>query len=629
MGMWLEEGIGEGRLVKEASSSLSSGGIKRFGSSFAKKKEETMSAISRGRKRRYQPQQIAIVTPVFSQAPPQNVQKPQPQQPRQQAPQQNQQRKHPPFDPIPMTYTKLLPLLVQKNLVQLRDPPPLANPPFWYKADARYAFHKNAPGHTVENCDPVMNEVQKLVRSNMITFKDVNPIVQVNSLPNRETVNAIQTQSSYEYIHDVRESTRSLVQMHIVFCGLNCFPPHNYSACSICSNSIHGYGTVIEDLQKLLDRGIISISRKKRNEEAHFVNMVHRCPRRICFVNSRGCFQVRGEIQKMLDERTLHITYERDYDNINMVIAEFPVPEVMEMSYDSQNMAVIPLTIQMSKPFPYNSTTTIPWRYGATIITGEEEVRSGPETTIVNIADTSRMTRSSRLFAPIPHKPRNNLSVQIPPQKDVPRKEPIITEPIFETKGNDVEEFLNLIKKRDYMVVDQLLQTQSKISLLALLVHSKAHWIALMKVLKQAYIEQDATLEQFDNVVSNITVNNVLSFSKEELPLEELEHNHALHINMKCGEDTLTNVLVDTGSSLNVTPRSTLERLSYQGATIRLNGIIVKAFDGSKCTIIDISPAYNCLLGRPWIYSAGAVTSTLHQMLKFAVKDKLITVYGE
>ncbi|XP_058733002.1 uncharacterized protein LOC131604585 [Vicia villosa] len=175
MGMRLEEGIREGHFIKEAISSLSSGGVKRFGSKFAKKKEEIVSAISR--KRRYQPQQIAVVTPVISQAPPQNVQKPQLQQPRQQAPQQNQQRKYLPFVHIPMTYTELLPMLLQKNLVQLRDPPPPANPSFWYKADARCGFHKNASGHTVENCYPLMSEVQKLVRSNMLTFKDVNPNV--------------------------------------------------------------------------------------------------------------------------------------------------------------------------------------------------------------------------------------------------------------------------------------------------------------------------------------------------------------------------------------------------------------------------------------------------------------------
>ena len=30
--------------------------------------------------------------------------------------------------------------------------------------------------------------------------------------------------------------------------------------------------------------------------------------------------------------------------------------------------------------------------------------------------------------------------------------------------------------------------------------------------------------------------------------------------------------------------------------------------------VMDISSSYNCLLRRPWIYIAGAVPSTLHQL---------------
>jgi len=45
--------------------------------------------------------------------------------------------------------------------------------------------------------------------------------------------------------------------------------------------------------------------------------------------------------------------------------------------------------------------------------------------------------------------------------------------------------------------------------------------------------------------------------------------------------------------------------------------------------VMDILPAYGCLLGRPWIYTAGVVPSTLHQKLKFVVDDKLIIVSGE
>ena len=125
--------------------------------------------------------------------------------------------------------------------------------------------------------------------------------------------------------------------------------------------------------------------------------------------------------------------------------------------------------------------------------------------------------------------------------------------------------------------------------------------------------------------MANITSCNNLSFCDEELPEEGRNHNLALHISMNCKEDALSNVLVDTGSSLNVLPKSTLSKLSYQGAPMRYSSVIIKAFDGSRKTVIgevdllvkigpsdfqinfqvmDIHPAYNCLLGRPWIYEA-------------------------
>ena len=44
---------------------------------------------------------------------------------------------------------------------------------------------------------------------------------------------------------------------------------------------------------------------------------------------------------------------------------------------------------------------------------------------------------------------------------------------------------------------------------------------------------------------------------------------------------------------------------------------------------MDISPFYNCLLGRPWIYIAGAVPSTLHQKIKFVIEGQLISIAAE
>ena len=45
--------------------------------------------------------------------------------------------------------------------------------------------------------------------------------------------------------------------------------------------------------------------------------------------------------------------------------------------------------------------------------------------------------------------------------------------------------------------------------------------------------------------------------------------------------------------------------------------------------VMEITPTYRFLLGRPWIHSAGVVPSTLHQKLKFIVGSKLIYVMGE
>ncbi|KAI5390332.1 hypothetical protein KIW84_075588 [Lathyrus oleraceus] len=76
--------------------------------------------------------------------------------------------------------------------------------------------------------------------------------------------------------------------------------------------------------------------------------------------------------------------------------------------------------------------------------------------------------------------------------------------------------------------------------------------------------------------MANITSCNNLSFCDEELPEEGRNHNLALHISMNCKEDALSNVLVDTGSSLNMLPKLTLSKLSYQGAPMREEDNVMK-----------------------------------------------------
>jgi len=197
--------------------------------------------------------------------------------------------------------------------------------------------------------------------------------------------------------------------------------------------------------------------------------------------------------------------------------------------------------------------------------------------------------------------------------------------------------------------VDQLFETPSKISIMSLLLNSDAHREALMKVLNQAYVDHDVTLGQFGNIVGNVTACNNIGFNDEDLAAEGKNHNLALHISVNCKSDSISNVLIDTGSSLNVMLMATLKKLSYPGIQLRATSVLVRAFDGSRKSVLgdvdlpidvgphefkvtfqvmDIPASYSWLLGRPWIHEAGAMTSTLHQKLKFVSHGKLITVNG-
>ncbi|KAI5425655.1 hypothetical protein KIW84_031466 [Lathyrus oleraceus] len=185
----------------------------------------------------------------------------------------------------------------------------------------------------------------------------------------------------------------------------------------------------------------------------------------------------------------------------------------------------------------------------------------------------------------------------------------------------DCDEMLKLIKRSEYNVVDQLLQTPSKIFVLSLLLNSEPHREALQKVLDVVYVDHDVTLEQFDSIVAIITACNNLSFCDSDLPKEGRDHNLALHISMSCKDDTMSNVLVDTGSSLNVLPKITLAKLSYQGPPMRQSGVVVKAFDGSRKTVIGE-------VDLPVKIGPSDFQITF-QKLKFVKNKKLVVVGGE
>jgi len=129
-----------------------------------------------------------------------------------------------------------------------------------------------------------------------------------------------------------------------------------------------------------------------------------------------------------------------------------------------------------------------------------------------------------------------------------------------EISAEEATEFLRIIQQSEFKVIEQLNKTPAMISLLGLLMNSEPHRALLVKILNEAHVAQDISGEGFRGIVNNITANNYPTFADEEMPIEGKGHNKALHVSVKCMDHIVAKVLIDNSSSLNLMPKTTLDK---------------------------------------------------------------------
>ncbi|KAK5847056.1 hypothetical protein PVK06_003358 [Gossypium arboreum] len=307
------------------------------------------------------------------------------------------------------------------------------------------------------------------------------------------------------------------------------------------------------------------------------------------------------------------------------------------------------MIIEVPSPFAYKDNEAVPWKYDVNIVTPEDEK---PKAMTGSVGEVGHFTHSGRCYSKEVKK--NNDSKQ-------KGKAPMhVTEDEYETvpeqeakkpvDEEEAQEFLKFIKHSEYNVVEQLSKQPARILVLSLLLNLELHRNALLKVLNQAYVVNNISVEKLDRWVNNLNADNFISFSDNEIPLNGRGSVKALHITTRCRGYIIPNVLIDNGSTLNVIPLAILSRIPMDLSYLRPSHSTVRAFDGTRrevmgkieiplevgpyiynveFQVMDITPSYNCLLGRPWIHSAGAVPSSLHQKVKFIMDGCLVTVEGE
>src|SRR4051812_33682914 len=164
--------------------------------------------------------------------------------------------------------------------------------------------------------------------------------------------------------------------MHATLCRGPSFRQHHYGSCSICCVDPHGCSIVRRDLQVLLDNGTIQIYRNRNEDE---VNMVG------CYPHELLVSDIKSEMPK-----------------VNVIVPYFNMPERIEVTYNKPRIPVVPLIICLPGPVPYDSDKAVPYNYNATMIKNGQEVPIPTLSSVINIADVSRVTRSGRVYTPLP-----------------------------------------------------------------------------------------------------------------------------------------------------------------------------------------------------------------------------------
>jgi hypothetical protein len=551
------------------------------------------------------------------------------------------------FQPLPIPVLQLYALLIKKKMITPVNQRTRIGPqPKDYNKDLTCEYHQGEVGHTVENCRVLRHRIQDLLDQGVLKFR-IEGVINTIGAEKDEEVDITSTKIPWEPLfHELKR--RGLLPAprapkESTEAGTCQYHPgardHNLQGCEEFKKEVAGLITkgLIRRKGEQPERDCMTIDQLRLSpyEKTNFRARMERIEEDF----EKFCERKKEELGKLTPATPLEMSGP-DPVVIRYVTKEKVVLQTASVSAVQSSEKVPSVVIQVPQPFPYQDSKKIPWNYGMKVISTRESQPKTKEEVVGNLTSgLGGITRSGRCYTPEELEKR--------------RKEAgkAVEDPV-KTKAAEEEaaDFLRIIKSSEYSIVKQLSKMPSHISVLSLLLASESHRKALLKVLNEAYVPEDITGPSFENMVTSILVTNQLTFSDDELPPEGRGHTKALYISVKTNDRVVSRVLIDNGSALNVCPLSTLEKLDIDPTRVRVNSMVVRAFDGTRREVlgeidlpVEIGPQvydinfqvlridspYNLLLGRPWLHTAGAVPSSLHQKMKLIIGNQLVTILAE
>ena len=142
----------------------------------------------------------------------------------------------------------------------------------------------------------------------------------------------------------------------------------------------------------------------------------------------------------------------------------------------------------------------------------------------------------------------------------------------------------------------------------------------------------------------------VMGFSDEDKIGTIQPYDDALVITLRIGGYDVKRVMVDQGSAAEMMYPDLFKRLnlrvedltpynsplvSFEGKVIIPKGqIILPVQTGSETVevdfiVVDVYSPYTAIVARPWLHILGAVSSTLHQKIKYPSRGKIKEILGD
>ena len=141
----------------------------------------------------------------------------------------------------------------------------------------------------------------------------------------------------------------------------------------------------------------------------------------------------------------------------------------------------------------------------------------------------------------------------------------------------------------------------------------------------------------------------VLGFSDEDKVGTIQPHDDALVVTLRIGGYDVKRVMIDQGSraeimypnlykGLNLKPENLI---AYSSPLVSFEGKMVVPKDQIRLPmqtgpdvvevdfiVVDAFSPYMAIMGRPWLYTLGVISSTLHQKVKYPSRGQVLEILG-